>query len=219
MNKRLFLSLMIVFALFLSILPLAAEEQPTVTNLTKAYEVWKNKGIKFVVRKDDGTFAGWGVGRLESWSGESKWVVRNPKGQFMVHAKGEVEKWKNGKTRLVLRTNKGQLLTHINIAITSKGSFAENVVGLRRLENDKFLAFVQESISELIINDLKDGDLVKARVLAQYLAKYKKEAGADHFVPVLKTILRQVNFMAGEKPEPRLVELQTQLRDLLKFFS
>jgi len=216
-NKRFFVVFLLVCALVLPTLPLIAAdaENETVTNLTKAYEIWKNRGIKFVVRNQDGTFAGWGVGRLESWSGESKWVVRNPKGQFMVHANGEVESWKNGKTRLVLRTKKGQILTHIDIAITSKASFAQNVVGLRRLENDKFLAFVQESLSELIINDLKDGDLIKARVLVQYLEKYQKEPGANHFVPVLKAVLRQVNFMAGEKPEPKIVDLQTRIRALI----
>ncbi len=216
MHKRLFMALLIAFSFLVPTLPLIAADNETVTDLTKAYEVWKSHGIKFVVRNADGSFASWGVGRLESWAGESKWVVRNPKGQFLAHAKGEVENWKNGKTRLVLRTSKGQILTHINIAITSKGSFAQNVVGLRRLENDKFLAFVQESLSELIIEDLKTGELIKARVLVQYLDKYKAEKGADHFVPVLKSILRQVNFMAGEKPEPKVVELQSCIRELIK---
>jgi len=214
--KRLFAIFLAVFCFLLPTFPLIAADNATVTDLTKAYEIWKKKGIRFVVRNANGTFASWGVGRLESWAGESKWVVRNSKGQFLVHAKGKVENWKNGKTRLVLRTNKGQILVHIDIAITSQGSFAQNVVGLRRLENDKFLAFVQESLAELIIENLKDGDLIKARVLVKYLEKYKKEKGADHFVPVLKSILRQVNFMASEKPEPKVVELQTRIREMIR---
>lgn len=218
MNKRILLALLMVFSLILPTLPLIAADNETVNDLTKAYEVWKNRGIKFVVRNADGSFESWGIGRLESWSGKSKWVVRNPKGQFMVHADGEIESWKNGKTRLVLRTKKGQILTHIDIAITSKASFAQNVVGLRRLESDKFLAFVQESLSELIVTDLKDGSLIKARVLAQYLEKYQKEKGAENFVPVLKAVLRQVNFMAGEKPEPKVIDLQTRIRELISKF-
>ena len=36
-----------------------------VTDLVKAYEIWKNKGIKLVVRDKEGKFTTWSVGRLE----------------------------------------------------------------------------------------------------------------------------------------------------------
>ena len=84
-----------------------------VTDLVKAYEIWKNKGIKLVVRDKEGKFTTWSVGRLESWGTKSKWVVRNKKGQFLTHASGNVESWKNGVSRLVIRDSKGRILTHI----------------------------------------------------------------------------------------------------------
>ena len=104
-----------------------------VKDLSKAYEVWKNKGIKFVVRGKDGQFDTWSVGKLESWGTRSKWVVRNKKGQFLTHATGNVESWKNGSTKLVLRDKKGRILTHIKINLTDKGNFYSTAVGLRKL--------------------------------------------------------------------------------------
>ena len=96
------------------------DDRPVVKDLSKAYEVWKTQGIKFVVRDENGKFVTWNIGRLESWGTKSKWVVRDPKGHFLTHASGNVENWKNGQTRLVLRDNKGRLLTHVRIDITDK---------------------------------------------------------------------------------------------------
>lgn len=218
LRKRL-LGVLLVLALVLPISFLwAGETQAQVTDLTKAYEIWKNKGIRFVVRTDDGKFSGWGIGRLESWSSKSRWVVRDPKGHFLIHAFGNVEHWKNGKTRLVLRTPKGQILTLIDIALTDKGSFAQNVVGLRKLKGDsKFIGFVQETLAEHLINDLKQNDTIKTKVLLDYIRKNQKSrAGMENFIPVLRAVVRQLNFMAGQGNDPVIESLATAAREMLK---
>jgi hypothetical protein len=178
----------------------AAESTETVKNLSKAYESWKNQGIKFVVRDSKGKFVHWAYGRLESWGTNSKWVVRDPKGHFLTHAKGTVESWKNGQTRLVLRDNKGRLLTHININIASGNNFAATVVGLRHLKNDKFLAFVQDSLCDIIIAELKQDQTIKASVLVKYLNRYKNDKGSENFKPVLRKIIPVLVFMSNDKP-------------------
>lgn len=215
MQRRLVLVLAVLF-LILPFLASFAQEAGKVTDLTKAYEVWKGQGIKFVVRDSGGHFATWGVGRLESWGGESKWVVRNPKGHFLVHATGRVENWKNGQTRLVLRDNKGHLLTHIRIDLSSKASFAANVVGLRRLKDHRYLAFVQETLGEILVKELKAGDLIRTRVLLKYLEKYAKEPGASNFRPVLRLVIQQLNFMVAHGGNEQVQELAAQAKEMLK---
>jgi hypothetical protein len=218
MNTNRLFGLLLVLALLLPVTALwAAEGTATITDLTKAYEVWKGKGIKFVVR-ENGQFKTWGIGRLESWGAASKWVVRNPKGHFLVHASGKVENWKNGSTRLVLRDKKGHLLTHIGINLTSKASFAANVVGLRRLKGDhKYIAFVQETLTELLIKELKDKDTIRTKVLLDYIRKNKgKKTGMENFVPVLKALVQQLNFMATQHPDPVIESLANAAREMLK---
>ncbi|PKL43415.1 MAG: hypothetical protein CVV41_10170 [Candidatus Riflebacteria bacterium HGW-Riflebacteria-1] len=178
----------------------ATEDNKTVTNLSKAYESWKNQGIKYVVRDSKGQFVNWAYGRLESWDTRSTWVVRDPKGRFLTKANGSVENWKNGQTRLVLRDKKGRMLTHVNISLTEKSSFAATVVGLRHLKNDKFLAFVQDSIADIIIAELKSGFNTKASVLVKYLDKYKNDKGTENFKPVLRKIIPVLVFMSNDKP-------------------
>ncbi len=191
-----FLQVSTVFAAS-SVIP--AEPKP-VTDLTKAYEAWTNQGIKFVVRDSKGQFITWNVGKLESWGGKSKWVVRDKKGHFLTHAFGNVENWKNGQTRLVLRDNKGRMLTHISIQITDKSSFASNVVGLRHLKNPKYLAFVQDTLADLLLADLAKDDFVRVRVLVTYLNKYKNDKGVENFKPVLRKILPKLNFISNHNP-------------------
>ncbi len=199
--NRLFAVMVVLAVLFSSgALFAAADSTETVKNLSKAYEAWKNKGIKFVVRDSQGKFVTWNVGRLESWDAQSKWVVRDTKGRFLSHAKGNIEKWKNGQTRLVLRDNKGRLLTHVNINLTENSSFAATVVGLRHLKNDKFMAFVQDSLADIIVGELKQGHATKASVLIKYLDKYKKDKGTENFKPVLRKIIPTLVFMANDNP-------------------
>ncbi len=199
--NRLFALLIVLAVLFSGSSLFAADETTeTVTNLSKAYESWKNQGIKFVVRDSKGKFVHWAYGRLESWGAKSKWVVRDPKGHFLTHAKGTVENWKNGQTRLVLRDNKGRLLTHININIAEGTSFAATVVGLRHLKNDKFLAFVQDSLCDIIIAELKQDLTTKASVLVKYLNRYKNDKGTENFKPVLRKIIPVLVFMSNDKP-------------------
>ncbi len=217
LKKFAVLSLIFLFAFQISSVFAAKQSDRTVKDLTRAYEAWKSKGIKFVVRDSKGHFVTWNIGRLESWSGKSKWVVRDTKGHFITHAYGKVENWKNGKTKLVLRDKKGRMLTHLDIKITSKASFAANVVGLRKLKNSKFLAFVQDTVAEVIINELNDGSLVKARVLTTYLKNHSNDKGISNFKPVLRKIITKINFMANEKPENvKIQELAQRTRDLLK---
>lgn len=208
---------MAVFLLFALALPVAFlyADTKALSDLTKAYEIWKFKGIKYVVRDKDGNVVSSHVGKLESWGGESKWVIRNDKGQFLTHAYGRIENWKNGRTRLVLRSPKGHLLTHIDIAITSNASFAQNVVGLRRLNNDKFARFVQETISDIINEELKNGDLVKARVLLEYISTHKNISGISRFKPVLKNIIKPLNFLAVHNQDPKAKEALETAQKLL----
>ncbi|MGM0598961.1 MAG: hypothetical protein ACQETH_03985 [Candidatus Rifleibacteriota bacterium] len=207
---------LMVFALFVALLFQsgsafsAVRADEVVTDLTRAYEVWKNQGIKFVVRDDEGKFVTWNIGRLEAWGGKSKWVVRDPKGHFITHAKGNVENWKNGKTRLVLRDSKGRILTHVSIKITGKSSFASNVVGLRHLKNRKFLSFVQDTIADMLIEDIEDKYYVRVRVLLTYLKKYKNDKGTENFKPVLRRLLPKLNFIANHNPENKKIKSLTK---------
>lgn len=209
------LCLVFAVAIFTPALLPAAESQKPVTDLVKAYEVWSNQGIRFVVRDAEGNIVDHGIGKLESWGGQSKWVVRNARGHFLLHAYGKIENWKNGKTKLVLRAPKGYLLTHIPIDLTSKASFAQNVVGLRRLTNSKFLGFLQETLGELLVHDLKTNDTIKTKVLLDYLKKNLKTPGVANFKPVLRLVLRQLNFMAGQGNNPVAESLAAGARDLL----
>lgn len=192
-------------------------ETPTVTNLSKAYEAWQNQGIKYVVRDSKGKFVHWAYGRLESWGTKSRWVVRDPKGRFLTKANGTVESWKNGQTRLVLRDKKGRMLTHVNINLTDKGSFAATVVGLRHLKNDKFLAFVQDSLSDILIAELKDGHLVKTSVLMTYLNKYKTDKGSENFKPVLRKVIPVLVFMSND--DPASLKTKTLVEDARKLLT
>jgi len=213
MIRRL-ITLVLMFVLLLPVWSFAADQE-TVRDLAKAYETWTGKGIKFVIR-EDGKFKTWGVGRLESWNHDSTWVVRDPKGRFLTKASGRVENWSNGKSRLVLRTPKGQMMTHISIDITSKACFAKNVIGLRRLDpGSKFLAFAQETLSELLVKDLKANDRIRTRVLLQYINKYKSQPGAANFKPVLKAALQQLNFMATQNGDEATKKLAAEARELL----
>ncbi len=208
--KNIFAFALVISILFAANAVYAASDDPkTVTNLSRAYESWKNQGIKFVVRNNKGQFVHWAHGRLESWGTKSKWVVRDPKGRFLSHAQGAVENWKNGQTRLVLRDKKGRLLTHINISLTEKSSFASTVVGLRHLKNDKFLAFVQSSLSDVIIDELKKNFTTKASVLIKYLNKYKNDKGTENFKPVLRKIIPVLVFMSNDKPK------DTKVKDMI----
>ena len=210
MFKKLSVVLLLVGFLFSlgHIYAASATNNNKINDLSKAYEEWKNKGIKFVVRDGKGKFVAWNTGTLESWGTKSKWVVRDPKGRFLHHAYGKVENWKNGKTRLVVRDPKGRMMTHIDVSLTDKGTFYSTVVGLRRLKNDKFLNFVQGSLADILIVELKDNQLGKARVLVQYLEKYYSQSGVSNFKPVLKHILPTLNFMLVQQPEnKRLIEL------------
>ncbi|HNV70487.1 MAG TPA: hypothetical protein PKO06_12375 [Candidatus Ozemobacteraceae bacterium] len=215
--KKLFLVLVLVCGLLFPALPVWSQEDSSrvITDLPGAYEIWKTRGIKFVIR-ENGQFVTWAEGRLESWSGKSKWVVRDPKGKFLTHAFGRIETWKTGKTRLVLRTPKGQIMTHIDINLTNKASFAQNVVSLRRLEQSRFLSFAQETIGELLIQDLKQKDTLRTGVLIKYLTLKKGEPGLSNFKPVLRMILPQLNFVASHSQEPKVLEMADKARELLK---
>jgi len=216
--RKLSVLFMVLAAMFLSVASFAAEieEARDVKDLSRAYEVWKTKGIKFVVRDKQGKFVTWNVGRLESWDTKSKWVVRDPKGRFLTHAFGKVENWKNGQTKLVIRDHKGRLLTHLDIKLTDKSSFAATVVGLRHLKNDKYLAFVQDSLSDILIAELKTDVFVKTRVLVQYLNKYKNDKGAENFKPVLRKIIPVLHFKHTDKPaESKIKTLVDDARSLL----
>jgi hypothetical protein len=211
------LSALLICGLVLAGSAIFAATTPTVQDLTKSYEIWKNQGIKLVVRDGAGNIIDHGFGRLESWGSVSKWVVRNKKGHFLTHAFGKIESWKNGKTRLVLRSPKGWIMTHIDINLTDKASFAHNVVGLRKLKGDsKFIGFVQETLGELIVTDLKQKDTIKAKVLLDYIRKYKSQkTGMKNFVPVLRLVLRQLNFMAAQGDDSVIVSLAAAARDML----
>lgn len=188
-----------------------------VTDLVKAYEVWKNKGIKFVIRdKKNGQFETWSVGKLESWGTKSKWVVRNKKGQFLTHANGNVESWKNGRSRLVLRDKRGRILTHIKLDLTDKGNFYTTAVGLRRLKNDTFLAFVQDSLGDILEEELKSGSLSKARALITYLDKHKNDKGAENFKPVIRRIIPLVQAMNADGKNARAAQTVESAGKLLK---
>lgn len=218
MFHRKFLGVLLILLLLLPVVFLGATEPTTTVNdLTKAYEVWKNHGIRFVIRGENGAFETWGIGRLESWDAKSRWVVRNPKGRFLTNATGNVEHWKNGQTRLVLRTPKGQLMTHISIDLTDRASFAKNVVGLRRLEADsKFIHFVQETLAELLVDELKKGDTLRTKVLLDYIRINKSKGGMKNFVPVLRAALQQLNFMAGQNTDSVIKSLAEAAREQLK---
>ncbi|MFZ2958277.1 MAG: hypothetical protein WA705_15420 [Candidatus Ozemobacteraceae bacterium] len=217
--RSIFLVLLLSLFLFSPFQALfSAESTSSIEDLTKAYEVWKGHGIKFVIRGSDGQFLTWGVGRLESWNNESTWVVRDPKGRFLTKAIGRVETWKTGATRLVLRDKKGHLLTHLNINLTSKASFSRNVVGLRRLSGDnKFLAFVQETLAELLVKEMKTGDTLRVKVLVDYIKKNKNMSGMSNFKPVLKIAVQQLNFMTGQNPSPNLAQLAADARYLMNY--
>lgn len=191
-----------------------------VTDLAKAYEVWKNKGIKFVVRdKKNGQFESWGCGRLESWGTKSKWVVRNKKGQFLTHATGRVESWKNGKSRLVLRDQRGRILTHIKLDLTDKGNFYTTAVGLRKLQNGAFLAFVQDSLGDILEQEIKAGSLNKPRALITYLNKHKNDKGSENFKPVVRRMIPLLNAINSDGTNARAaqtIEAATQLLKELK---
>lgn len=210
------IALLMVMVFSLNIGFAAVEDQKPVKDLSRAYEVWKTQGIKFVIRDKEGKFVTWNIGRLESWDTKSKWVVRDPKGHFLTHANGSVENWKNGMTRLVLRDSKGRMLTHIGINITDKSSFASTVVGLRHLKNDKFLAFVQDSLGDILLAELKANELTKTRVLMVYLNKYKTDKGTENFKPVLRKVIPVLHFMATDKPnDTKTKELVEEARELL----
>ncbi|GAB4272661.1 MAG: hypothetical protein Kow0029_11540 [Candidatus Rifleibacteriota bacterium] len=204
-KKLAILSIVLAVFLQLSAAFAASNEPKPVNDLTKAYEAWKNKGIKFVVRDKQGKFVTWNIGKLESWGGKSKWVVRDPKGHFLTHAYGTVETWKNGKSRLVLRDSKGRLLTHVSLQITDKSSFAANIVGLRHLKNPKYLSFVQDTIADMLISDIEKNDFSRTRVLVTYLNKYKNDKGVENFKPILRRILPKLNFIANHNPENQKV--------------
>ncbi len=188
----------------------------TVTDLTKAYEVWKDKGIKLVVRDKEGKFITWNVGRLESWGTKSKWVVRNKKGQFLTHATGHVEAWKNSMTRMVIRDPKGRILTHIKIDLTDKGNFYSNAVGLRKLQNKAFLAFVQDSLGDILQEEIKAGQLSKPRALINYLNKYKEKEGAANFKPVIRRIIPLLQALNTDGTNVRAQQTVEAASELLK---
>lgn len=212
-----------VLLLVLAFLPFcsvcAADGAGEVQDLTKAFEIWKDKGIVFAIR-ENGKVIDRGVLKLESWAGESRWTVRNSKGHFLTHgnkyARGKVENWKNGKTKLVIRTDKGHLITHININLTSRASFAANVVGLRRLQKSKYLSFVQETIAEVVVQEMKQNYFSKARALLSYLQKYHKEAGVENFRPVLRIIQRHVNFAVAHGGGSEYKTLETNIKAVSK---
>lgn len=187
-----------------------------VTDLIRSYEVWKNKGIKFVVRDKEGKFGAWSVGRLESWGAKSKWVVRNKKGQFLTHANGKVEGWKNGMTRMVLRDQRGRILTHIKVDLTDNGNFYTNAVGLRKLKNDAFLAFVQDSVGDILEEEIKNGQLNKVRALIMYIGKYKNEKGASNFKPVIRRIIPLVQALNADGKNTRAAQTVEMAGELLK---
>lgn len=215
----LFLILGFFFTLNASIAQTAASiaKENKVTDLSRAYELWQKKGIKFVVRDAKGKFVTWNTGHLESWASKSKWVVRDTKGKFLHHANGNVEHWKNGKTRLVIRDPKGRLMTHIDVGLTDKGTYYSTVVGLRRLKNDNFLQFVQKRIADILIIEIKDNQLTKAKVLISYLEKYRSQGGVSNFKPVLKQIQPTIKFMLVQNPnKKRLIELDEAVKEMIK---
>lgn len=216
MLKKIFsIVLMLALVSSLSAAYASTDERPVIKDLSRAYEIWKTQGIKFVVRDENGKFVTWNIGKLESWGTKSKWVVRDPKGRLLTHANGTVENWKNGMVRLVIRDSKGRILTHVGIDLTDKSSFAATVVGLRKLKNDAFLGFVQDTLSDIILKELKDNELTKARVLVTYLNRYKGEKGAENFKPVLRKVIPVLHFMATEKPDTKTKNLVDDARKLL----
>lgn len=87
-------------------------------------EEWRNSGIKFVVRDENGLFERWGTLRLESWNdgdNTSEWVARNGDGQLVTGGyKGRLEKWKvkkgeNERHRVVIRDAKKRFVTWVDM--------------------------------------------------------------------------------------------------------
>ena len=99
MKKRLFLvglllSFVLVTSFSTSLWATTLVKKP-IKDLYHKYEIWNNRGIKFVVRDKDGHYVTWGIGKLESWNGtRTVLCVRDKKGRFLTWAKGKIENWK-----------------------------------------------------------------------------------------------------------------------------
>lgn len=145
--------------------PLASTDSKAIKDLYHSYEVWSGKGIKFVVRNDQGHYVTWGIGKLESWNGtRTVLTVRNPKGQFLTWAKGRIESWKNDQKRYVFRDKKGHFLQWAPLDFTSKADFSRNLKRLQATDprESKHFGLLLEIITETVIGDLKQGNLEKA---------------------------------------------------------
>ncbi|MBF0546802.1 MAG: hypothetical protein HQM08_20345 [Candidatus Riflebacteria bacterium] len=190
-------------------------EKPGADDLSTAYEHWKGQGIRFVVRQN-GKLITWGTGHLESWAGNSVWVVRDTKGHFLTRATGNVETRKNGSKRLVIRDKTGRILANIDLNLTGKGSFAKNVIGLRKLRADnRYLDFVQESLANTILVDLKASETVHLKTLLNYIQKNKTQEGMTNFIPVLKAVSRQLKFLAIQERDQQYIDLGNKTNELL----
>jgi len=103
-KKRLLSLLLFITILSLSIFSTSAwaakKVKKPIKDLYHKYEIWAGKGIKFVVRNDQGHYVTWGIGKLESWNGTRTVIcVRDSKGRFLTWAKGKIENWKNNKIK------------------------------------------------------------------------------------------------------------------------
>lgn len=88
-------------------------------------EKWENgDDLSFVIRDDNGRFAGHGTLRLESWNDNdetSEWVARRQDGTLVTGGfKGKLEKFvvrglEREQTRLVIRNSKGRFVTWISM--------------------------------------------------------------------------------------------------------
>ncbi|MBF0406500.1 MAG: hypothetical protein HQM10_04050 [Candidatus Riflebacteria bacterium] len=195
--------------------PEVASPAAPIDDFTQAYESWKGKGVRFVIRKN-GKIVTYGIGKLESWGGKCVWVVRDPKGHFLTRAAGRIETWKDKKQRLVIRDNKGRILTHIDINLTGKGSFAKNVVGLRHLPHDTpYLGFVQESLAKTLTAELQASNTVHIKTFINYLSKNKDREGMRNFIPVLKAISGNLKFKSTQDRDPKFTVLNQKVTDLL----
>jgi hypothetical protein len=88
-------------------------------------EKWENgDGLSFVIRNEQGQFAGHGTLRLESWNDgdeTSEWVARRQDGTLVSGGyKGKLEKFvvrglEREQTRLVIRNSKGHFVTWVSM--------------------------------------------------------------------------------------------------------
>ena len=67
------------------------------------------------------------------------------------------------------------------------------------------------------LNDLKKKDFIRTHVMLSYIQKYKNRIGITNFKPVLRVVIRKLNFMEAQgNPITKVIEMAAMARDLLK---